>query len=157
MRIRKVRLGRELRRAQDGAEQVRCPRCRATWLVRSAGSADAGTCGHLRFTWYVGIYGGTPEHAGNWAHAELEREFAARYRRLTHTPDDPGRPLPAMFDVAVMRSILRSLAHPEVEEAWYYPFVESDDQVCAEAAIFWGIGAERLPDPEFTPFPSAEE
>jgi len=149
MRVRKVRRGRELLTLPEGGDAVACPHCGVRWLTRLEGSADQATCTHLRFTWYAGVFGGSPEFAGAWDPGEFERRFAARYARLTRTVHVPGAPLPVLYDPEILRAVLRGVAEPEIDVVLHLPFFERHDELCAEAAIFWGVhrGLERVPVP----------
>ena len=117
MRIRKLKLNRELVYPREGGEIVRCPVCLAVWMEDD--ERESSPCEHLRFV-YCTHDPGFVFFAGTWDHASFEASF----ERFCDTEDGADE-----------REVFKAPNDPDVDAIVYWDW---DDFPRIGWSTFWG-------------------
>ena len=118
MRVCKLRLKEEFIYPEAGGEIIRCPVCKAVWMVDDE-HVDA-PCPHLRFVFCTYDVPDFVFFSGDWSHEAFKKSF----QKLLGSMDEPD-------EIAAFRE----LDPPEVGSVVYWTW---DDHPFMQFTTYWG-------------------
>ena len=124
MKVRKVRLNKEIFYPDGGGEVVKCPICHAAWWDGDQHVIDSG-CPHLRFVYCTYADPGFVGFAGKWGTAAFQKQFF----KLARTED-----------VINEMAAFKKLTDPNVDEVVYEIF---DAAPMLKFLTYWGYKTEE--------------
>jgi len=122
MKIRKLKLNKELLYPDDGGEIIRCPVCQDVWMKYDEHSDSF--CPHLRFV-YCTVDNDFVFFVGDWNHEAFKESFL----ELAHTEEG----------IDEMKAF-RKITHPEVDAVVY---LDEKDFPLVQWSTFWGYRTEK--------------
>lgn len=124
MKVRKLKLDRELVYPDEGGEIVRCPVCLCVWMAEDIHTASP--CEHLRFV-YCTHDPAFVFFAGRWDHASFEASF----RRMCDTEDGVDE-----------IEAFKALSDPDVDAVVCWDW---DDFPMVQWSTYWGYKTGERP------------